>query len=182
MCLDPEWACANRTVTDFRLLTAHEFDGKEWKFSYERHGLCLTEVKYKGFYGLEKNVIVSSTVRTIRTNDYARTFLNIHYTFDRDFVVDTINFFELGASAYFQIPNIVRGNNESLIEELNVPFLKIHDKLIDRNVLNGDAPFWFGFSKQKYRGDTDSGSRSWGKGWKGCAFRSFCAHVLFTRA
>jgi len=146
-CMDIDMSCVDVTVTDIRMLMARNgVDGEKWSWTdagwggdwlglsdskgdklfindvraaYLAHGPCLTDVKYSGYYGASKEVDVKSTVRTLRTDDYARTFSNLSYKFDKAVKADGW-LFKMGRSHSLVTPNIAYGNRAGLIEDHKV--------------------------------------------------------------
>ena len=70
----------------------------EMKTAYLSHGPCLTEVQYDGKYGSEREVDVKATVRTTRSDDYARTFQQLRYVFDATNSFEKGWLFKMGAT------------------------------------------------------------------------------------
>lgn len=138
----------------------------QWRFGYFSHGPCLSEVNYKGWYGEEKTVSLESSVSTLRTDDYARTFFNIRYDFNTDTHTD-LSFFELGTRDIIHTPTIAWGNNEGLIEERDLDRQKPNHLYIEQQSFDGAGPFWFGFPKQELP------KTQGGKGWRAIVIRSF---------
>ena len=138
----------------------------QWRFGYFSHGPCLSEVNYKGWYGKEKNVSLESSVSTLRTDDYARTFFNIRYDFNTDTHTD-LSFFTLGTTGAIHTPTIAWGNKEGLIEERDLDRQKPNHIYIEQQSFDGAGPFWFGFPKQEL---PQNGN---GRGWRAIVIRSF---------
>ena len=142
----------------------------QWKCAYLSHGPCLTDVRYAGWYGEQKHVYVSATVRTLRTDDYARTFTDLRYEFKRNLSSSKASFFELGTAGYISTPQIAFGNHEGLTEERSVTDIKPGETYINQKQMEGPAPWWFGFPKQAQWNDSKGG-----KGWRAVVIRSFDA-------
>ena len=139
----------------------------QWKFGYLSHGPCLSEVKYMGWYGKEKSVSLESSVSTLRTDDYARTFFNIRYEFNRETHTD-VSFFVLGGQDRIYTPVIAWGNKEGLIEERSLEKKNPGHPYLEQQNFVGQSPFWFGFPKQEIRGEDKKGC-----GWRAIVIRSF---------
>ncbi len=198
--MDVDMGCCGNIITDLRLLMTKGIDDQEWvwsdagwggdwlklfspeeenkgryfpyqwKCAYNSHGPCLTDVQYAGYFG-PKVVSVDATVRTLRCDDYARTFTSLNYNFNESVAFSKASFFELGTTVYIATPTIAFGNCSGLIEEMDVPVdLKHGDYFLDNKVLEGEGPWWFGFPKQQQIND-----KTWGKGWRGLVIRSFNA-------
>ncbi len=196
--MDVDTGCNDKVVTDLRMLMTKGVDEKkwmwtdagwggdwlvlarpdgeekkfypyQWKCAYNSHGPCLTEVQYAGFYGPPKVASVDATVRTLRCDDYARTFTSLKYCFNETVPFSTASFFELGTTRHIVTPVVVYGNRSGLIGGVHVPAeLKDGQYFIENKLLEGEGPWWFGFPKQQ-----QLNNRTWGKGWRGLIIRSF---------
>ena len=61
-----------------------KFFWTDLKTAYLAQGPCLTQARYRGCYGAQREVDFSAQVQTLRTDDYCRTFQKLRYTFTRD--------------------------------------------------------------------------------------------------
>lgn len=195
-CMDMDMSLVDVAVTDIRMLMARNGkDGKKWqwtdagwggdwlgldgstgdkllfkgmKAAYVAHGPCMTEVAYDGYYGAESEVGVSSTVRTLRTNDYARTFTNIKYEFKKRVSAEGW-LFKMGRSHHLVTPKIAYGNEGGLIREhQSSNDLKPKTKFVPKTTLSGSGPWWVAFPNA-----TVNDSRDWGKGYRAMVIRSY---------
>ncbi len=198
-CLDMDMSLVNRAVTDVRLLMARNGkDGKQWnwtdaawggdwlgiaassqeklsfrdlKTAYLAHGPCLTDVRYNGFYGAGREVALNARVHTLRTDDYARTFQHLKYTFQKELSAKDSYFFQMGPTSSFVTPKIAYGNRNGLIAEREVSRdLKPNDLFIETEKLTGEGPWWITFP-----GASFTNNRDWGTGSRALIIRSFHA-------
>ena len=198
-CLDMDMSLVNRAVTDVRMLMARNGkDGKQWewtdggwggdwlgispssqekllfrdmKTAYLAHGPCLTDVRYNGFYGAGREVALDARVHTLRTDDHARTFHHLKYTFQKELSAKDSYFFQMGPSGSFVTPKIAYGNRDGLIAEREVPGnLKPNDLFIETETLTGEGPWWITFP-----GASFTHNRDWGTGSRALIIRSFHA-------
>jgi len=183
-------------VTDVRMLMARNGEnGKKWgwttagwggdwlglnnekgqkllfhgmKTAYLAHGPCLTEVRYAGNYGANQEVGFSSTVRTLRTNDHARTFTSLKYRFNKEVNADGW-LFKMGRSHKLVTPQFSYGNENGLIEEVQIPKgVKSGQKIIAKRHLSGTGPWWISYSKSMI-----NDGRDWGKGYRALIVRGY---------
>lgn len=198
-CLDMDMSCVDIAITDVRMLMARNGrQGKKWswtdagwggdwlgaedaaghklafnglKTAYLAHGPCLTEVRYQGHYGSGREVDLQATVRTLRTDDYARTFLTLDYAFCRDLPADAAWLFKMGRTGALVTPRIAYGNADGLIAEQSVPQgLEPNELFVDRVTLSGRGPWWVAFP-----GALSIDGRDWGTGARALVIRSYRA-------
>ena len=199
-CMDMDMSCVDVVVTDVRMLMARNGkEGKKWgwtdagwggdwlglndakgkkrlfnglKTAYLAHGPCLTEVKYDGYYGQQREVDVKSTVRTLRTDDHARTFTTLKYSFDQ--AVDAKGWlFKMGRTSHYVTPQIAYGNREGLLQEHKVPNgLKLGDEFVKPTTLQGEGPWWVTFP-----GAYSNLGKDWGTGYRALVIRSYKAVI-----
>ena len=199
ICFDTDMSCVDVAITDVRMLMARNgADGKEWtwtdagwggdwlgaydaqgkklattemKAAYHSQGPCLTDVRFNGHYGSEREVAVQSDVSTLRTDDYARTFFKIRYDFDQALSAEKGWLFKMGRTGNSISPNVAYGHRDGLLEDVDVPLtLKKGEALFDRKSLEGAAPWWVGFP-----GGYLTGDRDWGTGSRALIIRSYKA-------
>ncbi|MGJ8654831.1 MAG: LamG domain-containing protein [Akkermansiaceae bacterium] len=195
-CMDMDMSLVDVAVTDIRMLMTRDGkDGKKWqwtdagwggdwlglnnaagdkllfkgmKAAYVSHGPCLTEVKYKGFYGSQSEVDIDSTVRTLRTNDHARTFSTMKYRFDKVVKADGW-LFKMGRSHHLMTPEISYGNKAGLIKEYKASDdLKAGATFVPKTTLMGAGPWWVAFPNAELGGD-----KKWGTGYRAMVIRSY---------
>lgn len=199
-CMDIDMSCVDVAVTDVRMLMSRNGkNGEKWqwtdagwggdwlglndakkqkhvfnglKTAYLAHGPCLTEVIYGGAYGAQKEIKVESMVRTLRTDDYARTFTTLDYTFDKS--VDANGWlFKMGRTGGYVTPKVAYGNVNGLIKEQSVPVgLKRGDGFIPKTTLTGPGPWWVAFPGAYHESDRD-----WGTGYRAMVIRSYKAII-----
>ena len=199
-CMDMDMSCVDVAVTDVRMLMARNgLKGEKWRWTeagwggdwlglkdtngkkhlfngiktaYLSHGPCLTEAKYDGYYGTQREVDFSTTVRTLRTDDHARTFTTMKYVFDKSVKADGW-IFKMGRTRDYVTPKIAYGNGAGLIKEHQVPNgLKIGAKFIPKTTLTGAGPWWVTFP-----GAYTEGGKDWGTGYRAMVIRSFKANI-----
>jgi hypothetical protein len=200
-CLDPDMSLTNRSITDARcLMVRNGATGKKWgwsdggwggdwlsvknsqgnkllfneiKTAYLAHGPCLTDVRYRGYYGAGREVGLQARVHTLRTDDYARTFHRLSYRFHRTISADGASFFTMGGNSGFVTPMIAYGNEAGVLVEKQVsPDSKKGGLLVSRATLPGKGPWWVAFP-----GATNRDGRTWGTGSRALIIRSYHAVV-----
>ncbi len=175
LCLDMDMGCVPNTITDIRMLFTKGVDEKlwtwsdagwggdwlkvfdsenhrlmpfSWKRAYESHGPCLTCMKVDGLYksSNDDQVAISSIVRTLRTDDYARTFISLSYVFKNDLPADKSSLFSLGGAQTTMTPVVVYGCKDGLIKEVNVGKpVEFNEIFMEIEELGGDQPWFVGF-------------------------------------
>ena len=193
--------CCDQIVTDIRMLFTKGVDGKKWQWSdagwgadwleaygsdeerlkpfswkvaYESHGPCLTCMHVDGWYknALSEQVELVSSVRTLRTDDYARTFTTLSYVFIDDLNTAGTHFFTLGGKdrvSYIETPIVAYGNKEGLIEEIQLTKeVECKEYVIKQKVLTGSPPWFIAFPGQEQRND-----EKWGKGFRALIIRKY---------
>ena len=199
ICFDMDMSCVDVAITDVRMLMARNGkDGQKWgwtdagwggdwlsvkdaqqqkllfsemKTAYLAHGPCLSEVRYDGHYGREREVEIQAKVQTLRTDDYARTFQTFKYTFDRKLDASQGWLMKMGRTSNSVSPRIAYGNTDGLILEETVPStLRKGELFLDRVELSGESPWWVGFP-----GGYLTGNRDWGTGSRGWVIRAYRA-------
>jgi hypothetical protein len=202
-CMDLDMGCCKQTITDIRMLFTKGEDGKlwqwsnagwggdwlqvyndkserlmpfSWKSAYESHGPCLTCMHIGGSYQSSdgNQVELTSSVRTLRTDDYARTFTRLSYVFKKDLPTLKSHFFGLGGSSHINTPKVAYGNKDGLTEEINIEEDIERDAyFIERKELTGSPPWFIGFPDQEIRD-----SAKLGKGFRALVIRKF--HASFS--
>jgi hypothetical protein len=199
LCLDMDMSATDVAITDVRMLmTRNGLPGRKWswtdagwggdwlgvhdtggnklaftemKAAYLAHGPCLTDVRYNGCYGPEREVDLTATVRTLRTDDYARTFQTLAYTFRKKLSAGSGWLYKMGRTGRLVTPQIAYGNGAGLIAEHTVPLHLNPDELfVDKVTLSGDGPWWVAFP-----GAVHTGGKDWGTGCRALVIRSYRA-------
>ena len=199
MCLDMDNSLTTMMVTDVRMLmTRNGKDGRKWSWSdggwggdwlgvnrgpdnkllpvdlktaYLAHGPCLTDVRYSGFYGKERDVAFEARVATLRTDDHNRVFQQLRYRFIKQLGVHGSHLFKMGPNNNLLTPRIAYGNRDGLIAEHTVPGnLGAKSVFREQIVLTGQGPWWVAFP-----GSFFSRAKDWGTGSRGLIIRSFKA-------
>ena len=198
-CFDMDMSCVDVAITDVRMLMGRNgLKGGKWnwtdaawggdwlkvndandqklyfselKTAYLAHGPCLTEVRHDGCYGSNREVDVAATIRTLRTDDFARTFQEINYRFNQDVSAEGGWLFKMGGSIRSISPKIAYGNASGLLKAEDVPSdLELGERYVDRVTLSGNGPWWVGFP-----GGYTNHDKDWGTGSRGLIIRSFRA-------
>lgn len=157
-------------------LGVHDAEGNklaftEMKTAYLAHGPCLTDVRYNGCYGPRREVHVGSTVRTLRTDDYVRTFHTLSYTFYQELSAGSGWLFKMGRTGHLVTPRIAYGNGAGLIAEQSIPPNRKPGELcVDKVTLSGEGPWWVAFP-----GAIHTDGRDWGTGSRALIIRSYRA-------
>ena len=201
ICFDMDLSLVNLVVTDVRMLMARNGrDGVKWgwtdagwggdwfemldaeggklafkdlKTCYLAHGPCLSDVRHAGFYGARRDVSLEARVRTMRTDDYARTLQRFRYTFNVPAANTNISFFRQGRTSEYATPVVATGNRDGLLLEAQVPLgLKPQELFIDRLPLSGKGPWWVAFPGAKH-----VNNRDWGTGYRALVIRSYAATI-----
>jgi len=116
------------------------------KTAYLSQGPCLTDVRYRGFYGVGHEVGFKADVATLRTDDYARTFLDLDYSFLKPLPAGNASFFVIGSNYETVTPSIAYGNRDGLLGEITVPEdAEVGQNILDRLTLGGEGPWWIAF-------------------------------------
>lgn len=199
MCFDTDMSLVDVAVTDVRLLMTRDGqDGKKWswtdagwggdwlgvrdankrklafsglKAKYTAHGPCLTEAEFQGYYGEEKDVTIHTQLRTLRTDDYARTFQKLTYRFNKNISAKDSWLFKVGRTHRVITPSVAYGNTEGLIKHLQIPSAsKSGELVLNKTVPEGKAPWWIGFPDGYIEGDHK------GPGTRAIIVRSYSAH------
>ena len=199
ICFDMDMSLVDVAITDVRMLMSRNGkDGKKWgwtdagwggdwlcvndaksqklyfsemKTAYLAHGPCLTEVRYDGNYGSQREVELQAKLQTLRTDDFARTFQTFKYTFDQELSAEAGWLFKMGRSSNSVSPKIAYGNAAGLMREEAVPTtLSKGEQYLDRVMLEGAAPWWVGFP-----GGYLNDGKDWGTGSRGLIVRSYRA-------
>jgi hypothetical protein len=198
-CLDMDMSCVPVSITDVRMLMARAgLNGRKWnwtdagwggdwlnakdtkaqkhyfsemKTAYMSQGPCLTEVRYDGNYGSKREVDMKATVRTLRTDDYARTFQTLRYVFNTTNTAEKSWFFKMGGSHGQLTPRIAYGHRDGLVADQEVPLnLKPHHLFVNTVTLPGEGPWWAGLPGANF-----PRKRNWGTGSRGLVIRSYRA-------
>lgn len=196
-CFDMDMSCVDVAITDVRMLMARNgLKGGKWnwtdaawggdwlkvndakdqklyfselKTAYMAHGPCLTEVRHNGCYGSQREMDLATTIRTLRTDDFARTFQGIDYSFNQEVSAEDGWLFKMGGSIRSISPAIAYGNRSGLLKSEEVPSdLKLGEMYIDRVTLSGEGPWWVGFP-----GGYTNHDKDWGTGSRGLIIRSY---------
>lgn len=190
ICFDMDMSLVDVAVTDIRMLMARKgINGRKWgwteagwggdwlniqdahqkkyfwtdlKTAYLSQGPCLTEVKYQGYYGMNREVDFQARIQTLRTDDYSRTFQKLSYTFAREVSAQKIWLFKLGRTYHYHSPHIAYGNAEGLLAQEDAPnTLKAKDLVLDQVTLTGPAPHWVAYPGATHtKGDKPNGYRA----------------------
>lgn len=174
ICFDVDRSLVDIAITDIRMLMARSgSEGKKWGWTdagwggdwlflrdarqprylpveletaYLAPGPCLTDTRYRGFLGSGREVALDARVRTLRTDDYSRTFQTLTYTFRENVQAERVWFFQLGRTYHYATPRLAFGNGEGLLRELDAPeSLRQGEPLVKELELTGDAPHWVAF-------------------------------------
>lgn len=199
-CLDMDLSLVDIVATDVRMLMARNGTrgtmwswtdagwGGDWlsitndagekayfrdlQTAYLSQGPCLTDVRYDGYYGSQREVGLKARVQTLRTDDYARTFHTLSYTFRKPVSARGAYFFMQGRTGQYATPVIAYGNKSGLIAERRVPGnLKPKACFVDHLTLEGAGPWWVSFP-----GASTTDKRDWGNGYRALVIRSYRAN------
>ena len=199
ICFDPEMGCTEVAITDVRgLMLRNGKNGKPWnwtdagwggdwlgltdpegnklvvsemKVAYLAQGPCLTDVHYDGYYSHDRIVDLKARIHTPRSDDYARTFNFLDYTFLKPISAKDSYFHRVGGSPRIHTPVVAYGNKDGLIAEINVPAEAKKDSLlVDHLTLSGEGPWWVSFAGSKPTDD-----KNWGTASRAIIIRSYQA-------
>ena len=200
-CFDMDMSLTNVAICDVRMLMARNgLNGAKWgwtdagwggdwlgmknslgeklafngmKTAYLSHGPCLTDVRYTGFYGAKREVSLEAEVHTLRTDDYARTFQKLKYTFNTATKTEGLWLYKMGGTPTLVTPKVAYGNRDGLISELATPpSMKEGDLFLKETPLTGNGPWWVAFP-----GAVHIKGRDWGTGYRALVIRSYKARV-----
>ncbi|TWU56716.1 hypothetical protein Poly51_26330 [Rubripirellula tenax] len=175
ICFDMDMSLVDVAITDIRMLMSRNgLSGQKWqwteagwggdwlniedanqkkffwtdlKTAYLAHGPCLTDVKYDGFYGINGEVDFRAQIQTTRTDDYARTFQKLSYTFTSDVSAKDISLYKLGRTNNYNTPTVAYGNRDGLLKKREVPDdLKPGTLFLEPVELSGSGPHWVAFA------------------------------------
>ena len=195
-CMDMDMSLVDVAVTDIRMLMARAGkDAKKWtwtdagwggdwlglgdskgqkhlfkelKTAYLAHGPCLSDVQYDGYYGAKQEVDLAARVRTLRTDDYARTFTTLKYGFKKTVKAEGW-LFKMGRTHNYVTPKIAYGNGAGLLAQKDVPGgLKQGSAFVSKTQLTGAGPWWVSFP-----GAYHSGGKKQGSGYRAMVIRSY---------
>jgi len=201
ICFDMDMSCVDVMITDIRLLMARNGkDGQKWswtdagwggdwlmikdekqskylpnemKTAYLSQGPCLTDVRHCGYYGENREVDFTAELKTLRTDDYSRSFQRFEYEFTADVSAENIWLFKLGRTGHHATPQIAYGNGDGCLKALEVPQdLKKDQLFLDNVQLEGPAPWWVAIP-----GAHGTNGRDWGTGYRALVIRDFKAFI-----
>jgi hypothetical protein len=187
ICFDMDMSCVDIAITDIRMLMARNgLEGKKWswtdagwggdwlnikdenqekyfqnhvKTAYLSQGPCLTDVRHEGYYGANQEVDFAARIQTLRTDDYARTFQTFSYTFTRDVSADKIGLFKLGRTHRYTTPELVYGNGEGLVKQLEVEGPLNKDQVfLTPTEISGQGPWWVALPGARHTTDKSKGT------------------------
>ena len=205
ICFDMDMSCVDVIITDIRMLMARngingtkwswtdagwggdwlmirdrlqdKYYPKEMKTAYVSHGPCLTDVRHSGYYGMNRELSFTADIKTLRTDDYNRSFQRFEYEFEKDVTADKIWLFKTGRTHHYATPRVAYGNAEGLIKELDVPAtLKKGDVLLDNVQFEGPGPWWVAIP-----GGYHTNRKDWGTGYRAIIIRDFNAVISGSR-
>jgi len=141
----------------------------QFKTAYLSHGPCLTDVQYTGTYGGALDL--HAVVRTLRTDDYARTFKTFKVRCEHEASLEGGWLFKMGRTGGAVRPRVAYGNRDGLIaEDVPATSLRPGSLLVDQLTLEGDGPWWISFPEA-----SNTRERDWGNGTRGLVIRSYRA-------
>ncbi len=199
ICFDMDMGLTEVAITDVRgLMLRNGKEGKKWgwtdagwggdwlgikdangnklvfseiKTAYLAQGPCLTDVRHDGYYGHDHVIDLKAETHTVRTDDYARTFNHLDYTFLKPKPAQGSSFFRVGGNPNIHTPVIAYGNRAGLIAEIEVPAeVKKGSLLADQLTLTGEGPWWVSFA-----GSEPTRGRDWGTASRALIIRSYDA-------
>ena len=197
ICFDMDNSLTNMMVTDVRMLfTRNGPDGQKWNWSeggwggdwismkrdgedklmptdlknaYLSQGPCLTDVRYNGYYGMNRDIAFGARLATLRTDDYNRIFQYLNYRFEKPLATTNSYLFKMGPTGGLLTPVIAYGNRKGLIAEHQVPGGLEANAVFKKDILlEGSGPWWIAFP-----GSFHLPGANWGTGSRGLVIRSF---------
>jgi hypothetical protein len=145
------------------------------KVAYLSHGPCLTNVQYHGQYGPQAEVLVHVQVRTLRTDDYCRTFMTMQYMVQNSV---SLGYLHQMLNRAFCTPTVAYGNAQGLIQELSVPDqLEANQVWLKNQVFEASSPFWIAFPDSFQLPDKNPDKKEMPDGFKSLIIQSFEANV-----
>ena len=101
----------------------------------------------------------SPSMLTLRTDDYARTFQKLHYTFEKEVNAENAWLFKMGRTNGYTTPTLAYGNAAGLLANEAVPSnLRRGDRLVAQKTLAGAAPWWVSFPGASQTRDDGKGN------------------------
>lgn len=141
----------------------------ELKTSYFAHGPCLTDVQYDGYLGKGHEVEMHAQVMTSRTDDYARTFQNLSYTFKKEQPAERVTFYAVGGRTAVHTKTYAYGDKNGIHIEAKVPpHVPKGHVLVKNHTIGGEGPWWIGLPDSKVTRHTD-----WGNGNRNLIIRGY---------
>ena len=89
------------------------------KVAYLAHGPCLSNVRFYGYYG-DRAVAFEVGIRTLRTDDYCRTFLQFQYQVLKEISLEK-GYLHSMIQRAFHTPTVAHGNCDGLLQERSIP-------------------------------------------------------------
>ena len=117
------------------------------KTAYVAHGPCLTDVRYAGYFGEKRQVGFTVRVRTIRTDDYARTIFTLDYKIHDTVTLGEDGYLHMLYNNGFETPTIAWGGRGNLQSQRTVPNGLQHNHVyVKGEPLDGGFPSWVSFT------------------------------------
>jgi hypothetical protein len=146
------------------------------KVAYLSHGPCLTNVRFYGYYG-DGAVKFQVGIRTLRTDDYCRTFLQFDYLVQKDISLKNGYLHNMLQRA-FHTPTVAHGNSQGLLQERTIPDgLKANQVHVKNQSFEGAAPFWIAFPRSDQFPPNDPNKKQMPSGTKNMIVHAFSASV-----
>lgn len=165
-----DWLRAYDASNNKRLYVNHV------KVAYLAHGPCLTHVRFYGYYG-DGAVKFEVGIRTLRTDDYCRTFLQFEYLVRKDISLKNGYLHNMLQRA-FHTPTVVHGNSQGLLQEQSIPDgLKANQVYVKNQSFEGAAPFWIAFPDSDQFPPNDKDKKQMPSGTKNMIVSAFSASV-----
>jgi hypothetical protein len=202
-CIDSEFSCGvNGQIRDVRGLMMGSKPEQKWNWThcawggdwlrayrsskklfvnhvrvaYLAHGPCLTNVRFHGYYGDEAVKFVVG-IRTLRTDDYCRTFLEFKYEILKDISLEE-GYLHSMLQRTFHTPTVAYGNSAGLIREKAIPDgLENKETFIENKAFEGNAPYWVAFPDSDQFPPNQKGQKQMPSGTKNMIVRTFNANV-----
>ena len=202
LCIDSEFSCVEEKITDVRGLMMGSEPAQKWnwthcawggdwirvyasnkrlyvnnmKVAYLAHGPCLTHVRFHGYYG-DGAIEFQVGIRTLRTDDYCRTFFQFDYQVLKDISLEN-GYLHSMLQRCFHTPTVAHGNWGGLSEERPIPDgLEANEVYVENQSFTGAAPFWIAFPDSTQFPPNEEGKKQMPDGTKNLIIQAFEANV-----
>lgn len=142
-----------------------------YKTAYLAHGPCLTDARYDGSLGVNHEVKMEAQIMTTRSDDFARTFQNLSYTFKTAHPAERVTLFTVGGRTPAHTKSYAFGDKNGIHKEGKVSVNREKgDYTIKKHTLGGEGPWWISLPDST---PITRDGRNWGTGNRGLIVRKY---------